>query len=183
MELNPQQISNDLQIALAELLERKPLNERHILVIGVSTSEVLGVHIGKGGSVEVAAALFQAIKCVQDQHGFQLAFQCCEHLNRALVVERSTQESWQLIEVTAVPVATAGGAMATYAYDHFQDPVLAEHIQADAAIDIGDTLIGMHLKPVAVPVRPSIRQIGSAHLTMAITRPKLVGGERAVYKR
>ncbi len=182
MELS-EQIAKDLQIALSELLERKPLNERHILVIGSSTSEVLGIHIGKGGNVEVAAALFAAIRSVSDQYGFQLAFQCCEHLNRALVVERATLEYGRFTEVTAVPIACAGGAMATYAYDHLQDPVLVENIQADAGIDIGDTFIGMHLKPVAVPVRSSIRQIGSAHFTMAITRPKLIGGERAVYKR
>lgn len=177
------QVKEELQTALTELLERKPLGSKHILVIGTSTSEVLGIHIGKGGSIDVAKALFEAILSVQKQHGFQLAFQCCEHLNRALVVERSTLEQHALTEVSAVPVPAAGGAMASYAYDHLEQPVLVEHLLADAGVDIGNTLIGMHLKPVAVPVRASIRQIGSAHLTMAITRPKLIGGERAQYKR
>jgi uncharacterized protein (TIGR01440 family) len=98
-------------------------------------------------------------------------------------VERATMEQWRLEEVTAVPVPKAGGAMAAYAFIHMEDPVLVERIQADAGIDIGDTFIGMHLKHVAVPVRPSIKSIGAAHLTMAITRPKLIGGERAVYQR
>lgn len=183
MDLDLAQVGSDLQTALRELMERKPLNERQILVVGTSTSEVLGVHIGKGGSTDVAETLFTAIQSVQSEYGFQVAFQCCEHLNRALVVERTTQDKWSLTEVSAVPAASAGGAMATYAYDHMEDPVLVEHLLADAGVDIGDTLIGMHLKPVAVPVRSSIKQIGSAHLTMALTRPKLIGGERAVYKR
>ncbi len=183
MEIKVTQINDDLQVAITQLLERKPLGEKHILVIGTSTSEVIGIHIGKGGNTDVAAALFDAIRTIQQQYGFQIAFQCCEHLNRALVVERSTFEQHALTEVSAVPIPSAGGAMAAYAYDHLNDPVLVEHLLADAGIDIGDTLIGMHLKPVAVPVRSSIRQIGSAHLTMAITRPKLIGGERAVYRR
>lgn len=183
MELDLAQIGAELQTALQELIERKPLSEKHILVIGVSTSEVLGIHIGKGGNSEVAAQLFAALKSVQELYGFHLAFQCCEHLNRTLVVERGTQERWHLSEVSAIPIPAAGGAMAAYAYEHLEEPVLVEELRADAGIDIGDTLIGMHLKPVAVPVRSSIRQIGSAHLTMAITRPKLIGGERAVYTR
>jgi uncharacterized protein (TIGR01440 family) len=177
------QMKNDLQTSLRELLARKPLNHKHLLVVGASTSEVLGIHIGKGGSEEVAATLFAAIQEIQREYGFHLAFQCCEHLNRALVVERATMEQWRLEEVTAVPVPKAGGAMAAYAFIHMEDPVLVERIQADAGIDIGDTFIGMHLKQVAVPVRPSIKSIGAAHLTMAITRPKLIGGERAVYQR
>jgi len=183
MEIDDQKLKEDMRLALSQLLERKPLDHRHILVVGTSTSEVLGVHIGKGGSEQVAALLYDALAESQKIHGFHLAFQCCEHLNRALVVERHTAERWGLTEVSAVPVPNAGGAMAAYAFNHLNDPVLVESIQADAGIDIGDTFIGMHLKPVAVPVRASIRSIGSAHLTMAITRPKLIGGERAVYRR
>jgi uncharacterized protein (TIGR01440 family) len=183
MEPDFRQMKEDLKTALTHLLERKALGERHLLVVGVSTSEVLGIHIGKGGSKEVAAHLYEALEEIRVFNGFHLAIQCCEHLNRALVVERDTMERWGLTEVSAIPVANAGGAMAAYAYLSFKDPVLVESIQADAGIDIGDTFIGMHLKPVAVPVRSAIRSIGAAHVTMAITRPKLIGGERAVYQR
>ncbi|MDQ0418385.1 uncharacterized protein (TIGR01440 family) [Croceifilum oryzae] len=157
------------------------LRKKHLLVIGVSTSEVIGKQIGTGGSEQVAAEIFSAVRDLQKEHAFQLAFQCCEHLNRALVMERSTQERTHYPEVSVIPVPNAGGAMASYAFHHLQDPVLVETVQADAAIDIGDTLIGMHLKPVAVPIRPVQRTIGEAHVTMAITRPKLIGGARAVY--
>lgn len=183
MAVDQQRIEKELHTALVELLEYKALGPQHILVVGASTSEVIGVHIGKGGTLEVASALYKALKSVQDEHGFQLAFQSCEHLNRALVVERQTQERYGLTEVSAIPQPSAGGSMATYAYEHFHEPVLVEHIAADAGIDIGDTLIGMHLKHVAVPVRTSIKHIGEAHLTLAMTRPKLIGGERAKYRR
>ncbi|SDY41421.1 TIGR01440 family protein [Thermoactinomyces sp. DSM 45892] len=163
------------------LMKASRLQEKHLLVIGVSTSEVIGKQIGTGGSDQVAAEIFSALREGQGEHGFQLAFQCCEHLNRALVIERSTQERYHYPEVSVIPVPHAGGAMASYAFHHLQDPVLVEAVQADAAIDIGDTLIGMHLKPVAVPVRPVQSHIGEAHVTMAITRPKLIGGARAVY--
>ncbi|BCU83270.1 UPF0340 protein YwlG [Polycladomyces abyssicola] len=164
-----------------ELVAEKPLDERHLLVVGVSTSEVIGKRIGTAGNDEVARAIFQELMEAQKKYGFHLAFQCCEHLNRALVVRRETMERFQLEEVTVVPVPKAGGAMAAYAYRHLDEAVIVESLRADAGIDIGDTLIGMHLKPVAVPVRPSCRQIGEAHVTMAKTRPKLIGGARAVY--
>lgn len=166
---------------LQDLLQERALNEKHVLVVGISTSEVIGKRIGSEGSDEVAAALFAAIRDVQKQHGFHLAFQCCEHLNRALVVEQHTAETFGWTVVTVVPVPYAGGAMASYAFRHLDQPVVVEQIQADAGVDIGDTLIGMHLKHVAVPVRPSIKQVGHAHVTMAKTRPKLIGGARAVY--
>jgi uncharacterized protein (TIGR01440 family) len=164
-----------------ELMEAMPLTDKHVLVLGVSTSEVAGARIGSAGSEEIAAALFAGVRDVQKERGFHLAFQCCEHLNRALVVERRTAERFGWPEVAAVPVLKAGGAMAAHAYRHLEDAVLVEEIRADAGIDVGDTLIGMHLKPVAVPVRPSLRRIGEAHVTMAKTRPKLIGGARAVY--
>lgn len=165
-----------------ELLKAKPLDNRHLLVMGVSTSEVIGKRIGTAGSDEIASAILKGALTVQEKYGYHLAFQCCEHLNRALAVTRATQETFGLTEVTAVPVPGAGGAMAAYAYRHLPHAVLVEKVSADAGIDIGDTLIGMHMKPVAVPVRSSIREIGKAHVTMAITRPKLIGGARAVYK-
>lgn len=166
---------------IQELIQVASLQEKHLLVLGVSTSEVIGEKIGTGGSDQIAAEIFAAAKELQQEYGFQLAFQCCEHLNRALVMERKTQERYHYPEVTVIPVPKAGGAMASYAFRHMQDAVLVEAVQADAAIDIGDTLIGMHLKPVAVPVRPTQRSIGEAHVTMAMTRPKLIGGARAVY--
>lgn len=164
-----------------DLLTQFPLDERHILVMGVSTSEVAGERIGTAGSEEIARAVWEGARQVQRRHEYHLAFQCCEHLNRALVVERMTAERFMLPPVTAVPVPRAGGAMAAFAFRQFQEAALVETIQADAGFDIGDTLIGMHLKPVAVPVRPSRPQVGKAHVTMAKTRPKLIGGARAVY--
>ncbi|MFD1427227.1 uncharacterized protein (TIGR01440 family) [Kroppenstedtia sanguinis] len=176
-----EQIRDQVVRVTKELLKNKLLDHRHLLVMGVSTSEVTGKRIGSEGSDEVASAILEGALQVQASYGYHLAFQCCEHLNRALVVTRRTQEQFQWTEVAAVPVRHAGGAMASQAYRHLQEAVLVEKVQADAGIDIGDTLIGMHLKPVAVPVRPSSAYIGEAHVTMAVTRPKLIGGARAVY--
>ncbi|EGL81806.1 UPF0340 protein [Caldalkalibacillus thermarum TA2.A1] len=167
---------------LQDLLAQYPLGPKQILVLGVSTSEVLGQKIGTHGSEAVAEAIFNAVEETRQAHGFHVAYQCCEHLNRALVVERNTAELFQLEEVTVIPAPKAGGAMAAYAYRHLADPVMVEHIQAHAGIDIGDTLIGMHLKHVAVPVRGTLKQVGEAHVTMAKTRPKLIGGSRAIYE-
>jgi uncharacterized protein (TIGR01440 family) len=179
--MNLEKITAEIKTVISDLLRESSLDQRHILVFGVSTSEVAGKRIGTQGSEQIAAALFDGIKQMQEIAGFQLAFQCCEHLNRALVVERKTAEAKNLTEVAAIPIRGAGGAMAAYAFRQLDDPVLVETIQADAGIDLGDTLIGMHLKPVAVPVRSSIPKVGSAHVTMAKTRPKLIGGVRAVY--
>jgi len=179
------QLQQDLKILLQELQEAMPkgLGKGQILVVGTSTSEIIGKKIGTAGSQDVAQALYQVFAEESKKKGFALAFQCCEHLNRALVVERqmANEKGWP--EVLAVPVPGAGGAMAACAYAQMEDPVLVEYIQADAGIDIGDTFIGMHLKPVAVPVRSRIKQLGAAHVTMARTRPKLIGGPRAVYER
>ena len=168
--------------ALNDLAGKASFNKNSILVIGTSTSEVLGKHIGTSGTIEVAEVIYGAIQKFQETTNVQLAFQCCEHLNRALVVERETAQQFFLEEVTVIPTRKAGGSMASYAFGKFQDPVIVEHIKADAGIDIGDTLIGMHLKHVAVPVRSSVKKIGEAHVTLAKTRPKLVGGARAVYE-
>jgi uncharacterized protein (TIGR01440 family) len=174
-------IRKETAAVLADLHASFPLHEKKLLVLGVSTSEVLGEHIGTNGSEQVAEAIFETICDFQRKHAFMVAFQCCEHLNRSLVVTRQTADYFQLTEVAAVPVRHAGGAMASYAYRHLQDPILVESVVADAGIDIGSTLIGMHLKPVAVPVRAQSPFIGKAHVTMAMTRPKLIGGSRAVY--
>lgn len=167
---------------LKEFQEQAPLKKGQLLVVGCSTSEVIGEKIGTAGSVDVAEMIFRQCKKFQEATGIELAFQCCEHLNRALVVERSTAVDRRLDEVTVVPVRKAGGAMATYAYRHMNEPVMVEFIKADAGIDIGLTLIGMHLKHVAVPVRVKQKQVGHAIVTLAKTRPKLIGGVRAVYE-
>jgi len=174
---------NELNTIIREFNENVPLNNKQILVIGCSTSEVSGQKIGTAGTEEVAAMIFTQFKKLQEDTGVALAFQCCEHLNRALIVERELAEKKQLDEVSVIPVRNAGGAMATYAFNHFEDAVVVEHIKADAGIDIGDTFIGMHLKHVAVPIRTSQKSVGSAHVTLATARPKLIGGARAVYER
>jgi uncharacterized protein (TIGR01440 family) len=158
------------------------LKRGQVLVIGASTSEVAGHRIGTAGTTEIAAAIYEAVERSAAAYGFIPAFQCCEHLNRALVVERDAAERFGWEEVSAVPVPRAGGSMAACAYRRLAAPVLVESIQAHAGIDIGDTLIGMHLRRVAVPFRTSVKQVGQAHVTAAYTRPKLIGGERAVYR-
>jgi uncharacterized protein (TIGR01440 family) len=167
---------------LNEFQTEAKLTAKHLLVIGCSTSEVAGKRIGTEGTLDVAEMLYSELRKFQQKIGVQVAFQCCEHLNRALVLEKEAAEKRGYEEVAVVPVRNAGGAMATYAYQQLIEPVVVEQIKADAGIDIGDTFIGMHLKAVAVPVRVSIKEIGKAHVTMARTRPKLIGGERAIYE-
>lgn len=175
-------IKNDVENVVTEWIERDVLNKHDVFVIGCSTSEVAGEQIGTSGSDDIAAVLFHSFQRLQEKKQVHLAYQCCEHLNRAIVMERATLERLQLSEVTVTPVKEAGGSMATYAFHHFKDPVVVEEIRAHAGIDIGDTMIGMHLRPVAVPLRFEQKKIGSAHITMAKTRPKLIGGARAQYK-
>lgn len=167
---------------LRELANAAKLGPGKIVVIGVSTSEVAGVRIGTGGALEVAEQLLQGVRRVADEVGFHPVYQCCEHLNRSLVMERSLLELLGLREVSAVPVPGAGGSMAAAAYRSMADPVLAETVEAHAGLDIGETLIGMHLRRVAVPFRPSLRYIGAARINAAWSRPPLIGGERAVYR-
>ncbi|WP_273129504.1 TIGR01440 family protein [Metabacillus sp. HB246100] len=170
----------NLQTLLAEFQEQANLSKDDLLVIGCSTSEVIGERIGTSGTDEVAEMIFKELSHLKEETGIQLAFQCCEHLNRALVMEKKAAHFYE--KVTVIPVRKAGGAMATYAFQHMEEPVVVEHIKADAGIDIGDTFIGMHLKHVAVPLRSKIKSIGEAHVTMAKTRPKLIGGARAIYE-
>jgi uncharacterized protein (TIGR01440 family) len=175
-------VAESVESNLRELVKIGGLKPGQLLVIGTSTSEVLGHHIGTSGTLNAAEPIYQAAAQVATEYGLFLAFQCCEHLNRALVVEEEVLNRFpSLVQVAAIPVPKAGGSMAAYAYRHFANPVLVESIQAHAGIDIGDTLIGMHLRHVAVPLRPPIKLIGHAHVTMAYTRPKLIGGARAVY--
>ena len=167
--------------AVSELISVGKLKPGDILVIGCSSSEIMGMNIGKGSSMEAAEAVYNGIAPVLQEHGILLAVQCCEHLNRALIVERTVAKTYGYEVVNVKPWAHAGGSFATTVWEHMQDPVAVEHIRADAGMDIGDTLIGMHLKEVAVPVRLNIRKIGQANLVCARTRPKYIGGERARY--
>lgn len=176
-----QAIDDDLTLALDDLNRSKPFESGRLLVVGCSTSEVAGKRIGTSGSLEIAEIIYRVLLERVCRAGVRIAYQCCEHLNRALVIEQTEAERRGYEPVMVRPIVHAGGSMATWAYDHMQKPVVVESIKADYGIDIGDTLIGMHLRPVAVPVRSRAREIGRAHLTMANTRPKLIGGERAVY--
>ncbi|SFG22973.1 TIGR01440 family protein [Sporolactobacillus nakayamae] len=181
MELLDPELTEAVDKALVDLEHAMPFTNRTLLVIGCSTSEVEGKHIGTSGSLGIAASIFAALVKWHERTNVHFAFQCCEHLNRAIVIDRTVAQQRGYDEVTVRPIRHAGGSMATYAYDHMEDPVIVEYIQANGGLDIGDTLIGMHLKHVAVPVRSEIKEIGKAHLVMARTRPKLIGGERAVY--
>jgi len=171
-----QQIEQDLTTLLDEFVAQAPLKQGQLFVIGCSTSEVKGEKIGTAGGLEIAEAIFKPLKAFADQHGIYLAFQGCEHLNRAITLERAAAEKYGFEEVAVVPVRTAGGSMSTYAYRHLTDAVVVEEIYAHAGIDIGQTLIGMHLAHVAVAIRTSVKQIGEPIVTVATTRPKLIGG-------
>ncbi|AVM66946.1 TIGR01440 family protein [Peptostreptococcaceae bacterium oral taxon 929] len=171
-----------LKMVLDEFQAEANLKEGEILVVGCSTSEVVGGRIGKSSSMDVAKEFIDVFMDFAKEHKIYLAFQCCEHLNRAIVTTRECMEKYFLEEVSVVPKMHAGGSMATIAYKKLADPVVVEAIQAHAGLDIGDTFIGMHIKPVAVPVRVSVKEIGEAHLTLVRRRPKLIGGERAQYK-
>ena len=162
-----------------ELVETAKLKKGSIVVIGCSTSEVVGDKIGTNSDPDVASLLFRGIKEVLDEKGIYLAAQCCEHLNRAIVVEREAVPNAEYVNV--VPQKKAGGSFATITYANLKDPVVIEEIRADAGMDIGGTLIGMHLKKVAVPLRLSKQHIGNAILLAARTRNKFIGGQRAVY--
>lgn len=165
--------------AATELIEKAKLVPGQILVVGCSTSEICGSRIGTDSRPDVATAVFEGIYAAANARGVFLAAQCCEHLNRAIIVERAAAPTAEIVNV--VPVPKAGGSFATAAYAHFEHPVALEHIRADAGLDIGFTLIGMHLREVAVPLRLDHKTIGDALLVAARTRPKYVGGPRANY--
>lgn len=167
--------------AAEELIAAAAPKTGQIFVLGCSTSEVLGECIGTARSPEAAGAIVAALRQVTADHGLYLAVQCCEHLNRALVVEEEAVQRYGLTEVTVRPVPAAGGSVAACAYETFSRPVVVESVQAHLGLDIGQTLIGMHLKRVAVPVRLKVSKLGNAVLTAARTRPPLIGGERACY--
>ena len=167
--------------AAEQVCEAAKLKIGDLFVVGCSSSEILGEKIGTHSSVEVAEAVFEGIHSVLHEHGVELAAQCCEHLNRAIIMEREAAEQYGWEEVCVVPRPHAGGSWATTCWKQFKDPIAVEEIRAHAGIDIGGTLIGMHLRRVAVPVRLSLNQIGEANILCARTRPKLIGGERAKY--
>ncbi|WP_205407193.1 TIGR01440 family protein [Sporosarcina sp. PTS2304] len=171
-----------LEQALTEFAQQAPPAKGTIFIVGCSTSEVAGARIGTSGALEIGEALFGPLQKFAEQHDIHLAFQGCEHINRAVTLERQTAEKFQLEPVSVVPVFKAGGSMSTYAYNQFKDPVVVEAVRANAGIDIGQTLIGMQMKPVVVPIRTSIKQVGEAIITLATTRPKLIGGSRAHYE-
>ena len=181
--MNDQEIYNQAAEAVRELLnENRPgFNPVRLLAIGCSSSEIAGGVIGHDSAYEYGEAVAQAALDLAAARGFTPAFQCCEHLNRALVMECYAAEHFNCEIVCAVPRKKAGGSLATAAWKRMEDPVLVESVRADAGLDIGLTLIGMHLKSVAVPIRLARSRVGAAIVTAARTRPRLIGGERARY--
>ena len=180
--MNTELIKQQAKSAVSELLSVAGLHKGDILVVGCSSSEIVGETIGHGSSIEAAEAVFEAIYPILKEQGIYLAAQCCEHLNRALIIERECAKNYGLEEVCVVPQPKAGGSFATTAWKNFDAPVAVEEIRAQAGLDIGGTLIGMHLCRVAVPVRLEQNLIGDAILLAARTRPKYIGGSRAKYE-
>lgn len=172
-------IKQECQKVAEELIKTAKLQKGNILIVGCSTSEVVGDKIGTNSSPEVAEQIFDGFESVLSQQGIFLAVQCCEHLNRVIVISKDAVPLAEIVNV--VPQPKAGGSLATVAFKKLKNAVIVENIKADAGIDIGGTLIGMHLKQVAVPVRLSAKTIGNANIICARTRPKFVGGARAVY--
>lgn len=175
------EIRADIKLVLDEFLPQAKLKRGDVLVLGFSTSEAAGGTIGQHSSIDVANAVYDVLYHMLSDKGIYLAVQCCEHLNRAIVIEEELADKLNLDIVNVVPQLHAGGASAVTACRRFENPVVVEHIKADAGIDIGGTLIGMHLKEVAVPVHTVQKTVGSASVLCARTRAKFIGGERAVY--
>ncbi len=177
------EIKNQGLTLFRELVEIANLKKGSLIVLGCSTSEIMGSRIGTNSQFDCAQALYSGFYPYLKDKEIYLAAQCCEHLGRALVVEEEYAIKHNLEIVNAVPQPKAGGSSATTAYKLFNRPVMVEEVKADAGVDIGGTLIGMHLKRVAVPVRLSVDKIGNANVICARTRPKFIGGERAVYNK
>lgn len=180
--INLDKIKEQTATGLTELLDQAQLEKDDLVVLGLSTSEVHGGMIGKDSNIEIARAIVSTVVNILRKHQLHLAVQGCEHLNRALVVERSVAKKRGFEQVTVFPSLHAGGAGQIAAFENFNDPIEVEHITAEAGMDIGDTSIGMHVKFVQVPVRTSIKQIGLAHTTYLRNRPKLIGGARTKYE-
>ena len=177
-----EEITAQARTIITELLDQADLKPGSLFVVGCSSSEMVGKRIGKGSSMDAAQAAFRGIYPILQERGIHLAVQCCEHLNRALIMERAVAESKGYEIVNVMPQPHAGGSFAVTAWNTLEDPVAVENIRADAGMDIGGTLIGMHLRAVAVPVRTSLHHIGEAIVLCARTRPKYIGGPRAVYR-
>ena len=175
------QIKEQAEAAVLELIEKANVKKGDLLVIGCSSSEIMGEKIGRGSSLEAAKAVFDAVYPILNERGIVLAAQCCEHLNRALIIERGEAQKRGYEIVNVVPKPKAGGSFATVAFENFADPVAVEFVKADAGLDVGMTLIGMHLKHVAVPLRLTNNKIGKAFVNAARTRAKFIGGARANY--
>lgn len=180
-ELALSTIEQQARQAVSELLDAAKLQPGDIFVVGCSSSEILGGKIGHASSLEAAQAAFKGIYPLLQERGIFLAAQCCEHLNRALILERACARQYGYDPVSVHPQPKAGGSFATAAWRHMADPVAVEHVRAHAGLDIGCTLIGMHLRDVAVPLRLGVKHVGEAAVNAARTRPKLIGGVRAVY--
>jgi len=174
-------IASEAKQIACELIDSGYFKKGNLFVIGCSSSEVLGSKIGKGSSYEAARIIFDTVYPMFNEQGIYVAAQCCEHLNRALVIERECAEKYGYEPVSVIPQPKAGGSFATITYENMSDPVVVEHIKAHGGIDIGETLIGMHLRDVAVPLRLSTKRIGEANIICAYTRPKFIGGIRAKY--
>lgn len=175
-------LRNEIEQLFDELDSQGFFFSGETLVIGCSTSEVIGERIGSHSSLEAAEIIFSTLQSLSEKHHLDLIFQGCEHINRALTLERRVAERLNAEIVSVVPHRQAGGSLSEYAYRHLSDAVVVEKITADAGIDIGQTLIGMHIRPVAVPVRTNTKKIGEAVVTIAKSRPKLIGGPRAKYQ-
>ena len=176
-----EEIFGILDACVGELCAQGGLEPGGVLVLGCSTSEVAGAVIGHGSVPALGETIAAAMLAACRARGLRPVFQCCEHLNRALVMERETLRTLGLTRVHAIPQPKAGGSVPAAAWKLMDAPALAMAIQADAAIDIGDTLVGMHIRPVAVPLRPTQPRLGGARIVMAYSRPPLIGGARAVY--
>jgi len=176
------EIKKEAREILEDLISQAKPEEGDLLIVGCSSSEVAAHKLGTFSSEEIGEALYSEISAVCKEHKLYLAAQCCEHLNRSLVVEKKLAKERGLEIVAVVPHLKAGGSWSTAAYKHMENPVMVETVKAELGMDIGDTLIGMHLRAVAVPVRTKINSIGNAHVVCARTRPKYIGGERARYQ-
>ena len=179
--MDKNRIGTETQQVLEDVLDKAGLREGALFVLGLSSSEVLGGQIGKDSSQEIGEIIVKTILDILEERGIHLAVQGCEHVNRALVVERQVAEQFGLEIVSVLPTLHAGGSGQLAAFKFMKDPVEVEFITAHAGLDIGDTAIGMHVKHVQVPIRPVLREIGYAHVTALASRPKLIGGARAQY--
>ncbi len=181
MKLSEKELKVQLTEIVNDVLAEAHLKKGDLFVLGCSTSEVVGGHIGKNSSAEVGQWIIRTLKELLDPKEIALAVQGCEHLNRALVVERTVAEAKKFEIVSVIPALHTGGACSVAAFEQFNDPVEVEHVIGQAGIDIGDTSIGMHIKHVQVPVRPRLKTLGQAHVTALRSRPKYIGGPRANY--